>query len=281
MTEAGNLFESYNMAVEKGFNRIFENNKDTDILSLDDKEMFKLVAGDISEWENTPSSDIGGITPLQYFNNIKELEVLMDLFITGSVICNYDMPASFIDRLKAHGDRASDFLTGLATDKSLISDSNNYLTAVAAVKVLGQWRESRSIESIINFFVNKMDENDENYDIVAEETAHYLVEIGIPSIEPLLKVLENAQSLNSNFEYLLKALSDIGKDNKSDRIFYCLKNSFRNMENKALGALYLKSYGDSRAIALLRGYVEKNEGKIDSVTFYEIKHAVESLGGSL
>lgn len=281
MTQAGNLFESYNTAVEKGYNRIFENNKDADILSMDDKEMFKLVAADISEWENTPSADIGGITPLQYFKNIKELGVLMDLFKAGSVICNYDMPASLIDSLKAYGERASDILTGFATDKDLINDHNNFLTAVAAVKVLGQWRETRSIESIINFFINKMDENDENYDIVAEQTADYLVCIGIPSIEPLLKVLENVESFNSGLEYLLKALSDIGKDNKSDRIFYCLKNSFRNMENKALGALYLKSYGDSRAISLLRGYIEKNEGKIDSVTFYEIKHAVECLGGSL
>jgi hypothetical protein len=32
------------MAVEKGYNRIFDNNENIDILNLNDRELFKLVA---------------------------------------------------------------------------------------------------------------------------------------------------------------------------------------------------------------------------------------------
>jgi len=52
------------------------------------------------------------------------------------------------------------------------------------------------------------------------------------------------------------------------------------MSNKVLGAACLAAYGDGRAIPALRGYIEKNRNTIDSVTFFEIKGAIEKLGGN-
>ncbi len=281
MIESAYLFESYNMAVEKGYNRIFDNNENIDILNLNDRELFKLVAEDVKEWESMQMSEIGNITPAEYFSSINDVELLMDYFKTGSVMCNYDLPPSLMDRLKVFKEEVYSMLVEFAADKNSINDESNFLVSLMAIRTLGQWGESRPVDTLINFFINEMNDNDENYDIVAEEITGYFVDIGVQSVDPLLKVLENRDFFDSNLEYLLKALSDIGRDHKTDRIFHCIKNAFRKMDNKVLAALFVKNYNDSRAIPLLRGYLEKNIGNIDNETFYEIKHVVESLGGSI
>ncbi len=281
MTEAEYLFESYNMAVENAYNRIFENNNGIDILSIGDKEISPYIAAFIKEWENTVSAELAGMTPKGYFEGINDIDVLLEHFKMGSLLCHYDLPALLLNKMKAFNEKIVPIFTGFATDKNLINDNSKFLMSVTSIKVLAQWGEGGAVESLINFLINEMGEQDINYDIVAEEISDYIAGIGAPSVEPLLEALGKAESFNSNFEYLLKALSEAGKNNKSDRIFYCLKNCFRKMDNKTLAALYIKNYGDSRAIPLLRGYAEKNIGNIDAETFYEIKHAVESLGGSM
>ncbi len=281
MIKAASLFESYNMAVEKGYNCIFDNNENIDILNLNDKELFKLVEKDVKAWEATQMSDLGGITPAEFFGSIEDTETLMDLFKTGAVMCNYDLPSSLLDRLKAFREEIYEELLSYASNKNSITHDVDFLISLMSIRVLGQWSENRAIEPLMKFFINEMHEYDVNYDIIAEELADCFVNMGVPAVEPLLKALESHDNIDSNLEYLLKALSDIGKANKSDSIFYCLKNAFRKMDNKTLAALFIKNYGDSRAIPLLRGYLEKNVGGIDNETFYEIKHVVESLGGNI
>lgn len=281
MIKAANLFESYNMAVEKGYNCIFNDNENIDILNLSDKELFKLVEKDVKAWESMQMSELDGLTPAEFFSGIEDTATLMGLFRTGAVMCNYDLPPSLLERLKACKEEISEVLFSYASDKNSINHDVNFLVSVMSIRLLGQWGENRVIVPLINFFINEMHENDENYDIVAEEMSDCFVNMGVPAVEPLMKALESRENIDSNLEYLLKALSEIGKNNICDSIFYCLKNAFRKMDNKLLAALFIKNYGDSRAIPLLRGYLEKNVGSIDNETFYEIKHVVESLGGSL
>ena len=77
------------------------------------------------------------------------------------------------------------------------------------------------------------------------------------------------------------ALAEIGHTHKSEPVYRCLKNAFQSMDNKLIGALCLKSYGDGRAVPSLRGYLEKNRGKVDQETFNEIISVIRSLGGSI
>ena len=73
----------------------------------------------------------------------------------------------------------------------------------------------------------------------------------------------------------------VGRSDKSDRIFYKLKDAFKKIKNKRIGAECLANYGDGRAIPLLRGYTERYIDNISPDEYYEIKLAVERLGGSM
>lgn len=64
-------------------------------------------------------------------------------------------------------------------------------------------------------------------------------------------------------------------------IMGCLKEYFLKYEKVVLGASNLAEYGDSRAIPALRGYAQRHMALLDKETFYEIKSAVERLGGNM
>jgi hypothetical protein len=84
------------------------------------------------------------------------------------------------------------------------NDESNFLVSLMAIRTLGQWGESRPVDTLINFFINEMNDNDENYRYSCRRNNRYFVDIGVQSVDPLLKVLENRDFFDSNLEYLLK-----------------------------------------------------------------------------
>jgi hypothetical protein len=124
----------------------------------------------------------------------------------------------------------------------------------------------------------RLSEDEENF---VEEINDALVDIGKPIIEPVMTLLNGLDKIEYLDEYVLNALVRVGKNNKDDSIFRCLKSAFSKMEDKLLGALCLGDYGDSRAIPALRGYIEKNRSLLDKATFMEIAAAIKKLGGNI
>jgi hypothetical protein len=282
LIKAEAIFKGYNKAIKYAYEKTF-----LDMSNDEDKNGFKHTKGDLEEcvrdelakWENTSVNEINGVTPLEYFNGINDLEKLIELFKIGAVICDDSMPEALLNRLKDFGDKAVDGLMELAFDKEYhnLVEGDKSLIALNAIKVLGLWRLDKAVGKMIDMLFTLSEHEDD--ELFKENVRDSLTSIGLPSVNPIIGKLEAAQNFTDAHEYLMMALADIGADNKSDKIYRCLKNTFLKMSNKILGAACLAVYGDGRAIPALRGYIEKNRSTIDTETFYEIKAAIEKLGG--
>lgn len=277
MKSAEVLFESYNMAVEGSYNKAFENSKGQDPLKLKEGDILPYIDAGVREWENTPLAELDGMTPAAYIEGISDFEQMIELFKQGAAMCDGELPGLFLEKLKSFGSRAEKELLELASGGEASGDEQCFYTALMAVRILGRWKAAGAVDRLLELLY-MTDPADE---IMMEELIGALVNIGHEGQEPVLRVLENAEDIGAMQEYLLEALVGMAKSSKSDRAYRCLKTAFRKMDNKMLGAIYLGNYGDGRAIPVLRGYVEKNRGNIDRNTYYEIKSAVQRLGGSM
>lgn len=267
------------------------------------------------EWNKTPIKELGNITPEEFFNKIEKLDVLIKIFSLYSVKSDYKMPDAFLHRLKDYGNESVDMILKLAVNRvhlcfdtifntfgNIPDDIREYfIISLTAIETLGSWKIEEVVISLIDlmkdipttFFsednthnmnhLNKIkrDEIDGYIELYRSNIRDALISIGSASIEPLLDVLGNTFKYNENHEYLAMALAEVGRKNRSDRIYRVLKNIFLNMNNKIVGSSCLSVYGDGRAIVTLKGYIEKNINNLDKETFYEIKGAVEDLGGNM
>ncbi|HHW47561.1 MAG TPA: hypothetical protein GXX14_02960 [Clostridiaceae bacterium] len=281
MIKAETIFKNYNKAISRVYKKIFsdmDNNESEDgfIQSIDDLK--ECVREELTKWENTSFDEIGGITPLEYFNGINDFEKLVELFKIGAVICDDSMPEALLNKLKSFGDKAVESMMELAFgSEGLNLEEDKSLIALNAIKVLGLWKLERAVGKMIDMLFTLPEHDDE---LFKESIRESLVNIGLPSVDPIIGKLETAQDFTDAHEYLMMALADIGAGNKSDKIYRCLKSAFLRMQNKILGASCLATYGDGRAIPALRGYIEKNRNTIDMETFFEIKSAIDKLGGT-
>lgn len=244
----------------------------------DENELNIYVNQTIQKWQYLPINDMDGITPARFFQELGDVDTLMEVFKVGSILCDDTLPPLFVDILRDYGQTVVDRLIELAVDKSLISDmEENYAISLMAIKVLGEWKEEKAVPEFISLLM----EINEGRELFMEAIKESLVNIGSKSCMPLLSWINNADKIENKQEYLLMALSEVGKNNRSDVIYRCLKNSFLRMQNKVIGALCLGEYGDGRAVPVLRGYVEKNFSFIDRRTFGEILWVINSLGGEI
>jgi len=274
------LFESYNMAVEESFNKIFTENKSHDLLNIEDENIKQHLAADLEKWANTPIGELDGISPADYFKNIEDIAQLLELFRLAAKLCDNDIPDPLTDRLKAFYESAVNGLLELITDESILYNDEDQIISLMAIRTIGKWKAASSLEPLIKL----LDSIREDSEIVVEEICGALVQLGENSANRIIEILSES-SINSLEEYLLDSLVKIGitiKDrNLYDKIFRTIKSTFNKMENKIFGAICLGNFGDGRAIPALRGFVEKNKNTIDYETFLEIKSSVHRLGGNM
>ncbi|OPZ84133.1 MAG: hypothetical protein BWY74_04287 [Firmicutes bacterium ADurb.Bin419] len=280
MEKAEILFESYNMAVEESFNKIFTENKSHDLLNIEDENIKQHLAADLEKWANTPIGELDGISPAVYFKNMEDIAQLLELFRLASKLCDNDIPDPLTDRLKAFNENAVNGLLELISDESILYNDEDQIISLMAIRTIGKWKAASSLEPLIKL----LDSIREDSEIVVEEICGALVQLGENSANRIIEIL-NESTINNLEEYLLDSLVKIGitiKDrNLYDLIFRTIKSTFNKMENKLFGAICLGNFGDGRAIPALRGFVEKNKNTIDYETFLEIKSSVHRLGGNM
>ncbi len=264
------------------------------------------------EWNETPVTELENITPWEFFNKIEDLNILIDIFRLYSIKSDYEMPDVFLQKLKSYGVKSIDRIIRLAIDninsyfqEMLITSGSipeniiEHITiSLTAIEVLGSWKAKEAIAPLIGLLQRipiifydasmvddlenrKRDDIDGFVEMYRTNIRDALVSIGSSAIQPLIEILENTVGYNENHEYMVMALAEIGKENRSDRIYGTLKNTFLNIDNKIVGSSCLAVYGDGRAVTTLRGYTRKNLNKLNRETFYEIKKAVEDLGGNM
>jgi hypothetical protein len=279
------IFESYNMTIEGSYNRLFENRYEIDgidPLGLEEEDIAEFIKNDLIKWEDMPLKELNGETPSEFFAEITEFDKAVELFKQAAMLCDKDIPELFLDSFRGFGDKTIQALLSIASDKHLINSDEKFLIPLMSIRVLGIWGDDSAVIPMINL-LSELSNNSQSIDsnIIPEEIKEALIKIGKPSVKPVIDSIESSADFDEVCESLMFVLTQIGRDNKTDEIFKCLKRSFLRIKNKAYGAIYLGDYGDWRAISVLRGYVEKNKVTIDHETFYEIKSAVERLGGDM
>jgi len=275
------LFESYNRAIEKGFDRLFNNTAPEKILKIKEKDITAFLDEELKEWQNTELDILGGITPKKYFDGIDNLDDLIELFKKASKICDVDVPEVLIQRLKCYGEDFVDQLIKLASLASSIEDDEEMLVPLMAIRFLGRLKAQRSADMLLDLLY---DVNSENEAII-EEINEAIINIGDAGVDGILNKLRSAEKIKDIEEYLLYSLVQIGanmrKKTDYDDVYACIKETFIKMDDKIIGAICIGDLGDGRAIPFLRGYVEKNMDSIDYDVFCEIKAAVHKLGGNM
>ncbi|MCX8132006.1 MAG: hypothetical protein N3I35_18155 [Clostridia bacterium] len=277
MEKAKLIFENYNHIIEKGYDKILSGFKGDDILKLGEEKINSLLKGDIKEWEHTPIPSLDGLSPKEFFYSLNDLAHTMEIFRMGAEICDKDLPEVFLDRLEYFGESVVEELLKLSVDTVLINSSENYFIPILSIRTLGRLKKESAIEPLLDM-AYKLNEENEN---LVEEINDALVAIGKPVINHIIDRIMDQKRIGYIDEYVLNALVRVGKDNKSDEIFRCLKEAFAKMDDRILGALCLSDYGDGRAIPALRGFLEKNRASVDRQTYLEIAAAIKRLGGNI
>jgi hypothetical protein len=277
LDEAQAIFESYNRAMEKGYNKALLGRRHEEISKVTTEEIDLNVELSIKEWMVSPLNAIGKITPIHFFENVLSLNEAVKLFITGSKMCDKGLPDILVAKLKSFGEGAIDELIRLASEDDYTSGEENIFISLMAIELLGRWKIKKAITSLIQMLYKC----NPDFEIVMEGIIDALIMLGRDSINPIINRLELADKTGLADEYLLTALVKVGKEYKSDNVYRCIKSSFLKIKDKILGAMCIADYGDGRAIPMLIGYIEKNKSSLNKETYFEIKRAVKQLGGDI
>jgi hypothetical protein len=275
------LFESYNMAVEESYNKIFMSNKSHDLLNVEDETIKQHLAKDLEKWANDSSVELDGMSPTDYFNSIDDMAQLIDLFELAAKVCDNDIPNPLLDRLKTFNEVAESKLLALATDERLLYDEEAQIVSLMAIRTIGKWKAVSALEPLLQLLFGIEEDNE----VIIEEILNTMTQLGSNAAQRIIEILDESSTIGNVEEYLLDTLVKLGINQKDrslyDLIFKTIKSVFSKMENKLFGAICLGNFGDGRAIPALRGFVEKNKDTIDYETFMEIKSAIHRLGGNM
>ena len=290
------IFKAYNTALAEAYDRnISLLMTDADHLPDDfDLKLETAVHNDVQNWFDEESAEgerggaaIDAVTSLSEAIDIAvcsagicddglpdRVKIMLGRFLPESgtalvrLILDHEWPAEHAQATDEDDDRADD-----------AGSSDSDVVASVLLRQLGEWRIAAGLEDLLGQFT-RADEPDEMF---ADAFRAYLIALGDVAVAPVLDFLaaedKKGRRLLGPGEYLLIALTDIGKDNPGEAIYRCLKSSFLTMENQIIGTICLGDYGDGRAVAFLRGWVLKHPEVTDKGILSEIYSSIKHLGG--
>ena len=272
------FFESYRLAQKAAYDSFLEiSEKDFDkVNSNRNNELDAYLQNEYQKWLCTPVPMLEGKTPVEYLKAVNSFDMFLEMFVKGAVICDDDLPGIFLDKFMKDDGKAADALIEIAAESGADHNRNDMIVRVMAVKVLGEYHVECAVEPLIKLLVSGEGEASE---LMSETIRDSLVCIGYPALDSICNALDSEQNSEDAVEYLLMALTEIGKKNPSDKIYQKLKENFLRSGRKIVAASCLGDYGDGRAVTALRGFLGKNQQELDRETFYEIVSAIRKLGG--
>ncbi len=252
------------------------------------EQMRNQVLNSVQAWYKKSFDILGNKTPEQMIDEIETVDDVMNKVKLAAVLCDDDIPEYLKIKIGSFGQQAIPAIMELALIPSWEAGENqedspgaDILGACIALKILGEWQTINTIESVLEKFIN----NVMPHELIADAFKMYILGIGDESIPYILESLNTEslknQGLKGPYEYLLIALTLVSQETKTDDVFGCIRNCFRTMDHRVIGAICIGDYGDPRGISALKGYLDRYQGKFDRQEFYEILSSIKRLGGDI
>lgn len=283
MDIAKSVFTNYNKIISKSYDRFFQglidNNNSKDV-NIEPTKMMEIIETECTKWLSTPLKELNNHTPQDYFENISSATEALAIWKEAIQCCDHNLPDVFMKKFKAFGNEAEDVQIQLLTMNSADlknMDETQRTILISAIRLAGEWEINRAVPITIDICLRAQEDDD----LLLETCRTTLSQIGKASIKPLMDVLEGlvGPNYNERYEQLLLALAEAGSKNKSEELYRVIKNAFKEIPNKLVGSDCIAKYNDAKGIPVLRGYLERNINTLEAHTFYEVKSAIQRLGG--
>lgn len=255
-----------------------------DIFSQGDyKKYTEIMANAVKEsidtmekWEKTIFEELDGLTPEQYFSGIASADDVVEL-VSELIDKNEGMiPPSLTESIKNQEDLESEIAAKI---DSIVPDANGLLTLIqkAAIKCAEMVPSEKILDSVskLLFRFDSRTAGDSELQYIMD----VFKEIGKESIPCLIAACEKSGHKGDIYISCIMTLAEIASKYKSEEIYMYLKERFRKSDFKLVEADALALYGDGRAIAAIRGYVERNISSINEADYSSYRDIVLRLDG--
>lgn len=264
---------SYNKAIEDGFNAYLEKNATSEKcdLRIDEGKLINEIEG---KWLDKTIEGMG-TTARQYIESIDGFEDVIDFFIEFAELSDVGVPDIVLDKLKKYPKEASDKLFSFVLDIFDQQKPENNIAASQAVYAIGSLG-TPEYSKLLPQLLNKTYDNE----MLSESVCAAISEYGADALDDIIEAYGNSTN-NEVKQYLLTCVVEATREQKSDKAFYFLKEAFRQSGNIQVELEVLGDYGDSRAIPMLRGYVQKNREQLSKQILNNFLAVIKKLGGDI
>lgn len=282
------MINAYNEEYARLYNQLLDKQKSDSESNHDASATENEVINSIQEWFNKPfSEEYLGITPDFIIDSIENINDAIELGSYAAILCNNDIPDQIKIKLGSFGSkgvqRIEESILKFDWEYSIDDTDhlNDSLVISSYLKLLGEWQYYEGKERLIEKFTHAENPNE----IISEAMRTYLCLCGDVTISAIITCLRGdlakKAGLSVASEYLLIALADIGKNKPSDEVFSCLRDCFRKMKNRVIGAICIGDYGEGRGVQVLKGWLDQHPEENDRQLVSEILSSIKRLGGDI
>lgn len=267
------ICESYNKAIEDGFNTYLEKNATSEKcdIRIDEGKLINEIEG---KWLDKTLEGMD-ITARQYIDSIDGFEETIKFFIEFAELSDVGVPDIVLDKLKQYPKEASDKLYFFVLELFNQQKPEYNIAASQAVYAIGSLK-TPEYKKLLLQLLNTVSTNE----MLSESVCAAISEYGADALDDIIEAYGNSTN-NEVKQYLLTCVVEATREQKSDKAFYFLKEAFRQSGNIQVGLEILGDYGDSRAIPLLRGYVQKNIEQLSKQILNNFLAIIKKLGGDI
>jgi len=206
---------------------------------------------------------------------------------SAKIIDDEATPYPLVSKLKELSPESSERLLKMVLDTPWEpaegEDENEFFVrfqpCVAAIRFFGAAEYEPAMEPVLSRFCSFSS----TQEYIADSVKVMMLGMGQKGVPTLVDFLLNRsdEEITGPYEDMMIILTHVGIKEKSDEIYQALRAGFRRMKAKVIAVICLGDYGDPRAIALLKGYLDRTVHTIDRETFYEALSAIRRLGGEI
>lgn len=270
----------------KGLNQYAE--EETPVLNAEDQlvQMVTSIAMDfhqvLIEWEDKSFPELGGLTPVQYYDSLDSIQDLLELLSFFMKRVEFKLPPKFELRIKGLDSNSISYLHDALSvmkpgDGDAFSEDQEAVLRMIEILALPEFTDG-----LLNF-LDCLDY--ERHSKMIIKIMQIIQGIGKPALDQLIQAMERTGSSPDERMKLvyMAIIADIGKDNKSEWIYRLLKDQFRRSadKDKVMISDILTLYGDGRAVTAMREYVERNKRQLSKNNYLEFRSNIIMLGGSV